>query len=126
MAQRGTGAVHVTVRRVYEEPSPTDGYRVLVDRLWPRGLAKSAAALDEWCRDVAPSAELRRWYGHDPGRFEEFRARYLAELADPVHSAAIADVLGRASGRLTLLTAGKDLSLSHAGVLADHLAHRTT
>ena len=70
----------IRVRRVYEEPEPDDGTRVLVDRLWPRGLSKAKAALDEWCKDVAPSAELRTWYGHDPARFEEFAGRYRLEL----------------------------------------------
>jgi uncharacterized protein YeaO (DUF488 family) len=73
----------VQVRRVYEEPEPEDGTRVLVDRIWPRGLTRAKAALDEWCKDVAPSGELRRWYGHDPGRFEEFGRRYRVELQGP-------------------------------------------
>jgi uncharacterized protein YeaO (DUF488 family) len=73
----------VRVRRVYEEPEPADGTRVLVDRIWPRGLAKAKAALDEWCKDVAPSDELRKWYSHDPDRFEEFGRRYQLELQDP-------------------------------------------
>ena len=70
----------VRVRRVYEEPAPGDGMRVLVDRIWPRGLRKDAARLDEWARDLAPSTELRTWYGHDPAKFGEFRRRYQAEL----------------------------------------------
>ncbi|MFD7895118.1 DUF488 domain-containing protein [Streptomyces sp. NPDC059743] len=109
----------VRVRRAYEAPEPEDGTRVLVDRLWPRGLAKEAAALDEWLKDAAPSAELRTWYGHDPGRFEEFAGRYGAELAAPDH----AEALGRlrelaAEDTLTLLTATKDLRYSHAPLLA--------
>ena len=64
------------IKRIYEEPSPEDGYRVLVDRLWPRGISKEAAHLDEWCKDVAPSTEARREFGHDPARFEEFKTRY--------------------------------------------------
>jgi len=67
----------VRVRRVYEEPERGDDARVLVDRIWPRGLTKARAALDEWCKDVAPSGELRKWYSHDPARFEEFGRRYL-------------------------------------------------
>ncbi len=73
----------VRVRRIYEEPSPEDGARVLVDRVWPRGMRKDAARLDEWAKDVAPSAELRTWYRHDPAKFDEFRRRYTAELAQP-------------------------------------------
>lgn len=69
------------VKRVYDEPAPGDGYRVLVDRLWPRGLSKQRAALDEWVKELGPSTELRRWFGHDPARWDEFRRRYDAELA---------------------------------------------
>jgi uncharacterized protein YeaO (DUF488 family) len=74
----------LTVRRAHEEPGPTDGTRVLVDRLWPRGLSRDRAALDDWLRDVAPSDGLRRWYGHDPARFAEFSERYRAELSAAV------------------------------------------
>src|SRR5271157_5114508 len=70
----------VRARRVYDEPQPSDGRRVLVDRLWPRGLAKAAAHVDEWLKAIAPSDELRRWYGHDPAKFDEFRRRYGDEL----------------------------------------------
>ena len=89
---RGGGVVTtmVRLRRVYEEPSPEDGIRVLVDRLWPRGLTKEKAALDEWVKDVAPSTELRRWYGHDPAQFDEFRRRYEQELAGPEQAEALA------------------------------------
>jgi uncharacterized protein YeaO (DUF488 family) len=69
----------VQVRRAYEDPAQGDGTRVLVDRIWPRGLTKARAALDEWCKEIAPSTELRKWYGHDPERFEEFGRRYRAE-----------------------------------------------
>jgi uncharacterized protein YeaO (DUF488 family) len=115
----------ISYRRIYEDPDPSDGTRVLVDRVWPRGLAKSAAHLDEWLRDVAPSTELRRWYGHDPELFAEFRDRYLAELAEPEHRQA-ADRLREiaAGGDLTLLTATKDLEHSQAAVLAAWLGGR--
>ena len=73
----------VQVRRAYEDPAPGDGTRVLVDRIWPRGLTKARAALGEWCKEIAPSTELRKWYGHDPERFGEFSRRYQAELAEP-------------------------------------------
>ena len=112
----------IRVRRVYDEPEPTDGARVLVDRLWPRGVSRQAAQLREWVRDVAPSDELRRWYGHDPGKFEEFRRRYLAELDQPEPRAAVARLRALAAdGPVTLLTATKDVQLSQAAVLADHL-----
>src|SRR5918993_6099703 len=89
----------VRVRRVYEEPEPADGTRVLVDRIWPRGLAKAKAALDEWCKDVAPSDELRKWYSHDPDRFEEFGRRYQLELQDPRRAEALAHLRGLWRGR---------------------------
>ncbi|MBB4684243.1 DUF488 domain-containing protein [Amycolatopsis jiangsuensis] len=109
----------VHVARVYDPPASADGERVLVDRLWPRGLAKDAAALDDWCRDVAPSTELRRWYGHDPARFTEFARRYRTELSEPAAAEALATLRTRASrGRLTLLTATKDPAHSQAEVLA--------
>lgn len=118
----------VRVGRVYDAPSAEDGARVLVDRLWPRGLSKEAAALTTWCREIAPSAELRRWYRHDPARFAEFRAAYQAELADGEQAAALAslrDLVQRqvsAGQRLTLLTATKNLAVSQAAVLAGMLA----
>jgi uncharacterized protein YeaO (DUF488 family) len=117
-----TGKLEVRVRRVYDDPSPADGTRVLVDRIWPRGLAKATARIDEWAKVVAPSTELRRWYGHDPGRFEEFRRRYQAELAEPERQAAMHRLRELArSGPLTLLTATRDIDHSQAAVLADHL-----
>jgi uncharacterized protein YeaO (DUF488 family) len=117
-----TGKPEIRVRRVYDQPSPEDGTRVLVDRIWPRGLAKAAARIDEWPKLVAPSTELRRWYGHDPGRFEEFRRRYQAELAEPERQTALRHLgeLAR-SGPLTLLTATRDVDHSQANVLAEHL-----
>jgi uncharacterized protein YeaO (DUF488 family) len=107
---------------VYEEPSPQDGKRVLVDRLWPRGVSKEAAHLDTWLKDVAPSTDLRRWYHHDPERFAEFRRRYLAELDDPEHEQAVRELRDLAArGRVTLLTATKDADHSEAAVLAEWL-----
>ena len=109
----------VRVRRVYEDPEPDDGTRVLVDRLWPRGLTKAKAALDDWCKDVAPSDELRRWYGHDPGRFAEFSRRYQRELEDPGREEAMTHLRSLSKGRsLTLLTATKEPDISEAAVLA--------
>jgi uncharacterized protein YeaO (DUF488 family) len=114
---------NVRVRRVYDEPDADDGTRVLVDRIWPRGMTKARAALDEWCKDVAPSTELRKWYGHDPARFEEFARRYRLELADPERAGALAHLRALASaGPLTLLTATKDPAISEASVLASMLA----
>ncbi|MGA5822831.1 DUF488 domain-containing protein [Kitasatospora sp. NPDC094028] len=113
----------IAYRRIYEESSPQDGQRVLVDRVWPRGMTKADAHLDEWLRDVAPSTELRRWYGHDPERFAEFRRRYLAELRDAGHREAAGHLRDLAShDGVTLLTATKDVDRSQAAVLADWLA----
>lgn len=115
----------VRVARIYDSPDPADGARVLVDRLWPRGLAKSAASLDEWCKAVAPSNDLRNWYRHDPDRFDEFVHRYLTELDDPERAAALdslRDIHRRRT--LTLLTATKATDISHAAVLADLLTGR--
>ncbi len=109
----------IRVRRVYDQPSPQDGTRVLVDRVWPRGLRKDAARLDDWARDVAPSTELRTWYGHDPAKFGEFRRRYAAELAEPGPRDAPARIRAMAAdGPVTLLTATRDLDISQAAVLA--------
>jgi uncharacterized protein YeaO (DUF488 family) len=112
----------VRVRRIYEEPSPQDGTRVLVDRIWPRGLTKGKADLDEWCKEIAPSTPLRKWYDHDPERFEEFRRRYRAELEQPQWAAALQHLRELAKDRpLTLLTATKQPDISEAMVLADIL-----
>jgi uncharacterized protein YeaO (DUF488 family) len=111
-------AAAIRVRRVYDDPQPGDGCRVLVDRLWPRGLRREAAALDEWLRDVAPSSELRTWYRHDPAKFAEFRRRYAAELARPGPQAALDRLRNlAASGPATLLTATTDVDDSQAAVL---------
>jgi uncharacterized protein YeaO (DUF488 family) len=117
---RGSG---VRVSRVYEPAAEDDGVRVLVDRVWPRGISKEAAALDHWCRDVAPSTGLRRWYGHDPDRFAEFGARYRDELAEPAPAAALAALRALADrGPLTLLTATKAADISQAAVLREILS----
>ncbi|KIZ17409.1 hypothetical protein SNA_12935 [Streptomyces natalensis ATCC 27448] len=110
------------VRRVYDAPEPDDGARVLVDRLWPRGLSKSDAALAEWCKDAAPSSELRRWYGHQEGLYDAFAERYREELAQDAVQPAL-DRLRElaADGPLTLLTATKDVGRSHVQVLLDLL-----
>lgn len=112
----------VRARRVYEQAAQSDGSRVLVDRLWPRGLSKDKAHLDEWLKAVAPSDELRRWYGHQPVRFAEFKRRYEAELKDPERAEALRHLREEArSGPVTLLTASKDLEHSEAAVLAQLL-----
>jgi uncharacterized protein YeaO (DUF488 family) len=110
----------VQVRRAYEEPAQDDGTRVLVDRIWPRGLTKERARVDEWCKQIAPSTDLRRWYGHDPARFEEFARRYRAELEEPEQAEALQHLREVAKKHtLTLLTATKEAGISQAAVLAD-------
>jgi uncharacterized protein YeaO (DUF488 family) len=112
----------IRVRRVYEEPGPSDGARVLVDRIWPRGLRRDAAQLDEWAKEAAPSGELRTWYGHDPAKFGEFRARYLEELSSGAPRAALGRLRAlAAAGPVTLLTATRDAGRSNAAVLAQVL-----
>ncbi|MEU9939608.1 DUF488 domain-containing protein [Streptomyces lavendulae] len=111
----------IRLRRVYDPPEPgADGVRVLVDRLWPRGLSKAAAAVDEWPRALTPSAELRKWF-HGGGSAGEFRRRYEAELAEP-EAVAELERLRSLAGPLTLLTAVKDPEAGHAAILAEHLA----
>ena len=113
----------VHVRRVYEAPKHGDGYRVLVDRLWPRGVSKNEANLHEWCKQAAPSAELRKWYAHDPQRFDDFRRRYRAELRHMEEARAVEHLRRLAERRnVTLLTATKDLDISGASVLAEVLS----
>jgi uncharacterized protein YeaO (DUF488 family) len=115
----------VRVRRVYDHPEAEDGRRLLVDRLWPRGLSKDAAHIDEWVKDVAPSDDLRRWYGHEPERFEEFRRRYADELREPARTQALARIEeATQQGPVTLLTATKDADRSQAAVLAERLRAR--
>lgn len=113
------------MRRVYDRREAADGKRVLVDRLWPRGLSKEAAALDEWAKDVAPGPELRRWYGHRVDRYPEFARRYRAELDTARAREALDRLAGLVQeGPVTLLTATKDLAHAHTAVLADVLLHR--
>ncbi len=112
----------VKVGRVYEARVPGDGTRVLVDRLWPRGLSKAVADLDEWRKEIAPSADLRTWYGHDPEKFAEFARRYRAELDDPAAQKVIEHLRSLARrGNLTLLTGSRKVDLSDAVVLAELL-----
>ncbi len=108
------------IKRVYDAASPDDGYRVLVDRLWPRGITRERAALDAWLKDAAPSPALRTEWHHDPGRFDEFAERYRSELdASP----AVAELVGlaRTLGTVTLLFAARDPEVNHAAVLRAYL-----
>jgi len=98
--------IDVRVKRIYDEPATDDGYRVLIDHVWPRGVSRDRARLDVWARDLAPSDDLRRWFAHDPAKFTEFRARYRDELAG---SDVLLDLARRAGSRpLTILYAARD------------------
>jgi len=110
----------IGLSRAYDTPGPDDGWRVLVDRIWPRGVLKAALRLDGWDKDAAPSTALRRWYGHDPARWEEFRKRYFAELDGRPDVVAALRARTRA-GRMTLVYAAKDRAHSHALALRDYL-----
>ncbi|MDR8390705.1 DUF488 domain-containing protein [Aliifodinibius sp. S!AR15-10] len=110
----------IQLKRIYDDPSEDDGYRVLVDRLWPRGVSKEAARLNEWCKDIAPSTELRKWFDHDPEKFEEFAKRYKTELTG--REEVVESLLDIAQQqRLTLLFAAKDEVHNHAVVLKEFL-----
>ncbi|RMI35514.1 DUF488 domain-containing protein [Nocardia stercoris] len=112
----------VRYRRAYDLVHPDDGARILVDRLWPRGIRKETLDLTAWLRDIAPSPELRKWYGHQPDLFPEFRRRYLAELTDADHAAAADQLREYAErGPVTLLTGSKAVDISDAAVLAEWL-----
>ncbi|MBS0543269.1 MAG: DUF488 domain-containing protein [Proteobacteria bacterium] len=118
--------MRLKIKRVYETPVEDDGFRVLVDRLWPRGLAKEKAAVDLWLRDIAPSDELRKWFGHDPARWDEFRALYLAELDRDEPAAALRALREQAAAHpvLTLLYAAHDEAHNNAVVLREVLQSR--
>ena len=117
-------ASSIAIKRAYDKPSPQDGVRILIDRLWPRGLSKAKLKIDAWPRELTPSTDLRKWYGHEPARFAEFRRRYRAELAARVKElgALRAMVRGRAA---TLITATREVDLSHAAVMREMLQRKT-
>lgn len=111
--------------RAYDPPDPTDGYRVLVDRVWPRGRTREELAIDEWARDLGPSTRLRKWFGHDPARWDEFRTRYGEELAAPAQAAALDRLADRArGGSVTLVYGARDRERNQAVVIAQEIARR--
>jgi uncharacterized protein YeaO (DUF488 family) len=110
----------IGTKRVYDAPAAGDGTRILVDRIWPRGLAKDKAAVDEWLKDVAPSTALRRWFGHDPAKWQEFRRRYAAELAARDDAVAHLRALAR-RGRVTLVYGARDTAHNNAIALKAYL-----
>ncbi len=108
------------IKRIYEEVTDSDGYRVLVDRLWPRGVSKEAAQLDEWLQEIAPSTELRKWFDHEPEKFEEFAHRYKGELTNREEAVqSLLEITDRQT--VTLLYAAKDKQHNHAKVLKEFL-----
>ena len=116
-------ALDVRTKRVYAPPERSDGYRVLIDRVWPRGVSRDRARLDEWARELAPSDALRKWFGHDPGRFREFSERYREELRDCADSiGALRDRAAR--GPVTLVYGARDQQHNNAAVLAELLRGR--
>lgn len=115
----------VRIRRAYEEPGPDDGRRVLVDRVWPRGRTRDQLRLDAWERELAPSGDLRRWFGHEPARWEEFRARYRIELASPGRERLLDELADRArAGRVTLVFGARDEEHNQAVVIAEAVRER--
>jgi uncharacterized protein YeaO (DUF488 family) len=113
--------VSIRLKRVYDKPAKSDGRRVLVDRIWPRGLTKREARVDEWLKEIAPSAKLRKWFGHDPARWKEFKKRYAAELDDQRDQI---EHLARAANQrtVTLLFGAKDTEHNNAVALKDYIA----
>ena len=115
--------MNIHIKRVYEAPDAGDGQRILIDRLWPRGLAKAKAGIDLWLKAIAPSTELRRWYNHDPERWTEFKRRYYCEL--DAHPDAVAELLDRvAAGKVTLLFGSREERWNNAHALKEYLQSR--
>ncbi len=116
----------IQLKRAYDPPSPSDGYRVLVDRLWPRGLKKEKAHLDAWLKDIAPSTQLRQWFAHDPTRFDAFRDRYERELTEDTARARLDELAARAAHEtVTLVYSAHDEEHNNAVVLAREIERRT-
>jgi uncharacterized protein YeaO (DUF488 family) len=108
------------IKRAYDKPEATDGQRILIDRLWPRGISKAEAGIDEWQKDLGPSSQLRQWFNHDPLKWEEFRKSYLRELTDPGKKALLEKIAQTArQANVTLIYASKDTEHSNALVLAE-------
>jgi uncharacterized protein YeaO (DUF488 family) len=113
----------IAIKRAYDKPNAQDGIRILIDRLWPRGMSKAKLKIDAWPRELTPSTDLRKWYGHEPARFAEFRRRYRAELAE--HASELEALRETVKGRaVTLLTATREVDLSHAAVMREILQRK--
>ena len=114
----------IRIKRAYETPSDDDGYRILVDRLWPRGISKAKAKIDFWPKELAPSTDLRRWYGHDPAKWSGFRSRYFAELdANPELKKELFDYVRK--GTVTFIYSSKEQDLNNAAALRDYIESLT-
>ena len=112
----------IQLKRVYDPPAPDDGSRFLVERLWPRGVKREAAQLTDWLKDIAPSPALRQWFGHDPARWDEFKARYEAELDDPRHAETLQRLADLArQGTVTFVYAARDTEHNSALLLKDFI-----
>jgi uncharacterized protein YeaO (DUF488 family) len=115
----------ISIKRAYEDAAPADGYRVLVDRMWPRGCSKATLKLDQWARDLAPSPDLRKWFGHDPERWDHFQESYRSELRAEEQQERMQHLLAEADGRaMTLVYGAKDEEHNHALVLQQELSRR--
>jgi uncharacterized protein YeaO (DUF488 family) len=112
--------MQVSIKRVYEEPAVNDGKRILVDRLWPRGVSKEMAKLDLWLKDIAPSTELRKWFDHDPKKWAEFRKRYRAELKKNIEAVSQLKKIAK-EGNITLLYGARDKKHNEAAVIMEYL-----
>ncbi len=110
----------IKIKRAYEAKAPGDGRRILIDRLWPRGLSKSEAQINEWLKDLGPSTDLRKWFGHDPEKWEEFKKRYLKELSSPEKIKLLEDIARKAKqDSITLIYSARDTEHSDANVLEE-------
>ena len=118
--QRGVSCVPIFLKRVYEKPTAEDGKRILVERLWPRGLKKEAAKIDEWLKDVAPSTELREWYSHDPAKWSEFKKRYWKELEAKRESVLKLAKESR-EYKVTFVFGSKEERLNNANALKEYI-----
>ena len=120
-----SNARNIRLQRAYDDPTPDDGHRVLVDRVWPRGRTKEQLRLDAWAQDLGPSTQVRTWFGHDPARWAEFQARYRAELADSDRAQALDALAERARrGPVTLVFGARDTDHNQAVVIADEIERR--
>lgn len=117
------GKARISIERAYDTPAGTEGCRVLIDRIWPRGVSKDALRLDDWCKELAPSSALRKWFGHDPAKWDEFRQRYFRELEE--RTEAVDAILARCrAGPVTLVFGAKDAAHSNAAALKEFLERR--